>query len=259
MGWTKKNSIESKNTLVKAFMISASATLWRIYVGWLTFSLLNMITFGGFKSRKLMDSRVEILNRTRPLTPPRGLPHRNKCIIPFESNYEVRQLIKGSRLLDLSHSLERFMAGPPWREKTEEWEKRRNGWMAETRVPLLWSSWPWVTEKKLTCHLQSVLPSIFLSNTCTCWCLQLLSELPAALAPNTSFVALRWHLYGASALGGTSHIFIVCVSWQRGTKSHLWGKRVCEAAMILCLRLEVRTSAGGGQAREKKSSISGGH
>lgn len=48
---------------------------------------------------------------------PLGLPHRNKSVIPFDSNYEVRQLIKGSRILDLSHSLEWFATGPPWRKK----------------------------------------------------------------------------------------------------------------------------------------------
>lgn len=50
-------------------------------------------------------------------SPPPGLPQRNKRVIPFESNYEVRQLIKGSRLLDLSHSLEWLTTGPPWRKK----------------------------------------------------------------------------------------------------------------------------------------------
>lgn len=163
--------------------------------------------FGCCKSRNLLDSRVEIFNRTRPLTPPLGLPHRNKRVIPFESNYEVRQLIKGSRLLDLRHSLEWFATGPPWREegamrKEEEWLDGSNS-CPVTLIVLA------VSDREEINMSLTICTSIHLS-------LRHVYVLMFAAAIRAAALARRRRLHGASALGGTSHIFtaiiIVCVS-----------------------------------------------
>lgn len=166
---------------------------------------------------------------------PLGLPHRNKQGIPLESNYKVRQLIKGSRRFDLSHSLEWFATGPQRRKKKKKGgmkkeEERLNG-RNSCPVTLIVLA---VSDREEINMSLTICTSIHLSLR-HMYVLMFAAAIRASCLPHLLQTPPLWAGNDAPALGATSHVFtgifiVVCLI---DLKSE--GRKVCKPAAVLRL------------------------